>query len=360
MTGLIVIYVFAGGIFIVNLLNGISNSANAESTMEIKEEIGNEKSAEINEIETFTERHTVIPADLELSRYLAFEQMIPQGSAVDFYHLDQTYAFSLNDTDVDIEIYMQDGDFFYVSYLDTYFLVPQADVTLVDNPDALPERTSIPALMYHFFCNSTEGDECRDNNWIERDHFEEHMQYLRDNNFTTLKMIDIERFLLGFVRLPEQSVLITIDDAHWSMFEYAYPILVETNLIATTFAITHHDHDWETLLLSDNLEFHSHSHDMHRGHCDIGRGGVMQCIDFDEGVADLQLSRSLLNDTTAFCYPFGDYNEHTITMLEEAGFTLAFTTENGLVSREQAPLLLPRIRMSTETHLPQFIQLVNQ
>ena len=313
-----------------------------------------------DQIEIVTELPNAEPIELDFSRYLAFEQMIAQDETVRFYHLDHTFAFRLNQIDTDIYIYMQNEAHFYVSYLDTSFLVAKDEITLVDNPNALPETTHIPVLMYHFFCNLAEEVECRDNNWIERDHFEDHMAYLRDNDFTTLKMIDIERFLNGSIRLPEQSVAITIDDAHPTLFEYAYPILVEYDQIATTFAITHHNRDWEMLLLSDHLELHSHSHDMHRGHCDTGRGGLMQCIDFEEGIADLLLSRSLLNDTTVFCYPFGDYNEHTIAMLEEAGFTLAFTTQNGVVTRESTPLLLPRVRVSTDTHLPQFRHLVNQ
>lgn len=312
------------------------------------------------QIETVTEYQTAEPIDLDLSRYLAFEQMIAKGGAVNFYHLDHTFAFRLNDIDTDINIYMQEADQFYVSYLDTYFLVAQDDVTLIDNPSALPETTSIPVLMYHFFCNSAEKVVCRDSNWIEKDHFQEHMQYLHDNNFTSLKMIDIERFLNGNVRLPKQSVAITIDDGHPTVFEDAYPILVASDQIATVFAITHHKRDFETLLLSNHLELHSHSHDMHRGHCDAGRGGLMQCIDFDEGVADLKQSSSLLNHSTVFAYPFGDYNDHTIAMLQEANFTLAFTTENGLVTRTSAPLTLPRVRVSTDTHLAQFRYLVNQ
>ena len=313
-----------------------------------------------DQIEVVTALQATVPIDLDLSRYLAFEEMIAAGSTVNFYHLDGTFAFRIDDIDTHINIYMRGSDHYYVKYLDNYFLVNQDDVTLIDNPDALLEITSIPVLMYHFFCNSDEDVPCRDNNWIEKDHFEQHMAYLYDNNFTSLKMIDIERFLDGSVRLPEQSVAITIDDAHPTLFEYAYPVLVEFNQIATTFAITHHNRDWETLLLSNNLELHSHSHDMHRGHCDAGRGGIMQCIDFDEGVADLQLSSSLLNDTTVFCYPFGDYNDHAIAMLEEANFTMAFTTQNGLVTRDQTPLLLPRVRISTDTHLTQFRYLVNQ
>ena len=313
-----------------------------------------------DQIEVVTESQTAMTVDLDLSRYLAFEQMIAEGEAVNFYHLDHTFAFRLNEIDTHINIYMQEADHFYVSYLDTYFLVAKDDVTLIDNPNVLPERNSIPVLMYHFFCNSAEGVACRDNNWIERNHFQEHMQYLQDNDFTSLKMIDIERFLNGNVRLPERSVAITIDDAHPTVFEYAYPVLVASDKIATVFAITHQNQDFETLLLSPHLELHSHSHHMHRGHCDAGRGGLMQCIDFDEGVADLMKSRAILNDSTVFAYPFGDFNDHTIAMLQETGFTLAFTTQNGLVTRDLAPLTLPRVRVSTDTHLPQFVYLVNQ
>ena len=313
-----------------------------------------------DQIEVVSALQEIDATDLDLSRYLAFEQMIAEGSAVNFYHLDHTFAFRLDEIETDIHIYMQESDHFYISYLDTYFLVAQDDVTLIENPNTLPERTAIPVLMYHFFCNSAEGLECRDNNWIERDHFEEHMQYLRDYNFTTLKMIDLERFLNGSVRLPEQSLIISIDDGHPTVFEHAYPILIETDQVATIFAITERNRDWETLLLSNHLELHSHTHDMHRGHCDMGRGGIMQCIDFDEGVADLKYSQSILNGSTVFAYPFGDYNDHTIAMLQETGFTLAFTTHNGLVTRDLDPLLLPRVRVSTDTHLPQFIFLVNQ
>ena len=313
-----------------------------------------------DQVEVATELQPTEPIDLDLSRYLAFEQMISQDTPIHFYHLDRTFAFSLNQLDIDLNIYMQSENHFYVNYFGAYFLVKKDGVSLVNNPYVLPETTHIPVLMYHFFCDSAQEVECRDGNWLERDHFEEHMQYLRDNNFTTLRMIDLERFLNGDVRLPELSVVITIDDAHPTLFEHAYSILVEYDQIATTFAITHHNRDWESLMLSDHLEFHSHSHDMHRGHCDMGRGGIMQCIDFEDGVADLLLSRSLLSETTVFCYPFGDYNDHTILMLEEAGFTMAFTTQFGLVTKDSDPLLLPRVRVSTDTHLPQFRYLVNQ
>jgi|GEM_PF-1858728 len=297
--------------------------------------------------------------DLDLSRYLAFEQMIDQGSTVDFYNLDYTFAFRLNNIPENLYIYMQEEDRFYVNYLDSYFVVYQQDVSLVHNPNALPEITDIPVLMYHFFCNTADEVGCTDNNWIEKDDFRDHMQYLSDHDFTSLKMVDIERFLNSSVRLPEKSVSITIDDGHQTVFDYAYPILKEFDQIATLFIITHHQLDYDELLLSSYVELHSHSHDMHRGHCDAGRGGLMQCIDFEKGVADLKQSSNLLDQSTVYAYPFGDYNDHAIAMLQEAGFSLAFTTESGRVTRNSSPLTLPRVRISTSTYSEQFKYLVN-
>ena len=43
---------------------------------------------------------------------------------------------------------------------------------------------------------------------------------------------------------------------------------------------------------------------------------------------DLKTSREKLNGTTYFCYPFYEYNDYSIRMLKEAGFTMAFIGES--------------------------------
>ena len=45
-------------------------------------------------------------------------------------------------------------------------------------------------------------------------------------------------------------------------------------------------------------------------------------------IEDLKKSREKLNNTTYFCYPFYEYNEYSIKMLKEAGFTMAFIGES--------------------------------
>ena len=77
------------------------------------------------------------------------------------------------------------------------------------------------------------------------------------------------------------------------------------------------------------IELHSHSDHMHEtGDCPTGQGGGIQCLDEKTIQEDLKKSREKLNNTTYFCYPFYEYNEYSIKMLKEAGFTMAFIGES--------------------------------
>ena len=80
------------------------------------------------------------------------------------------------------------------------------------------------------------------------------------------------------------------------------------------------------------IETHSHGHDIHNpGVCPGGQGGGIKCLAKDKLLDDLKKSRETLNNTTVFCYPFYEYNDYSISVLKEAGFTMAFggTLEDG-------------------------------
>lgn len=48
------------------------------------------------------------------------------------------------------------------------------------------------------------------------------------------------------------------------------------------------------------------------------------CKDKEYLLTDLRKSREILNNTSVFAYPFYDFNEYSISVLKEAGFTIAF------------------------------------
>jgi hypothetical protein len=93
---------------------------------------------------------------------------------------------------------------------------------------------------------------------------------------------------------------------------------------------------------------------MHRAGGSIGHGGIFTAISEADGLADLKKSIEICGSGDAFAYPFGDYNDSSEKMVEEAGFLCAVTTEYGKAKPGQDPLLLPRVRMSLGQSLTAF------
>lgn len=180
------------------------------------------------------------------------------------------------------------------------------------------------------------------------------MKYLSENNYMTLKMKDLEYYVLGKVQIKEESVVLTIDDGNKTIYELAYPIIEKYGVNVTVFAITSWDKD---VLKNQNkyVEIHSHTHNMHQtGKCIGGQGGLFKCISYEEGLKDLEESRKVLNGSTYLAYPFGEYTDSSLKILKDAGFTMAFTTNYGNVKVGDDLYLIPRIYFYNEYDMSTF------
>lgn len=221
------------------------------------------------------------------------------------------------------------------------------------------EIKSIPILMYHFFYDSRNGENAKDSNWIDVVKFEEQIKYLVDNNYYFPSWKEIELYLDSKIKLPDKSIVITVDDGDPSFFNLGVKVLEKYNVKATSFMIT----SWyfpESYQYDKNLiSIESHSHNMHRGGCTTGHNGLFRCIDEEEGIKDLKTSISVTKSSFVFCYPFGDVNEREKEMLKKVGFHLAVTTEYGKIKPGMEKLALPRIRVSGNNSLQYFIKSIN-
>lgn len=215
----------------------------------------------------------------------------------------------------------------------------------------------IPILMYHFFYDSSQGETPRDNNWIDVSKFEEQIKYLSDNNYYYPTWNEVEMYLDKKIKLPEKSIVITVDDGDPSFFKYGTKILEKYNVYATSFMVTGwynpRDYEYDKELLA----IESHTHNMHVGGCS-GKG-LFLCIDHDKGVSDLKDSIWALQSSMAFCYPFGHNNEYTKSILEEVGFHMAVTTVNGKIAPGMDKLTLPRVRVTGTESMNYFIKSIN-
>lgn len=222
----------------------------------------------------------------------------------------------------------------------------QNDFSNVTNP-----ATSIPVLMYHYFYD--ENTETPENgNFYSIQKFEQQLQHFQEEGYKTLTMEELYDWLEGKMEVPENSVVITMDDGYHYTYDMALPLLEKYGFVGISFEITSAPEDYESRLSHVNLELESHTHNMHQGTCPGMKPiqyGAIQCQDFDTSVADMRASADTINQPIAMAYPFGGYDGLAKDVLRAAGYKLAFTTQYGRVERGMDYLELPRVRMSTES-----------
>jgi len=68
--------------------------------------------------------------------------------------------------------------------------------------------------------------------------FEEDLRYLRKNGYRTIGMGDLKRHLAGERQVPEQSVVLTFDDARSSFWRFGFPLLQRYGMKGVLFVIS--------------------------------------------------------------------------------------------------------------------------
>ena len=230
-------------------------------------------------------------------------------------------------------------------------------------------QIKIPVLTYHHFSAET-----TDNSLIVNpDLFDQQMKYLHDQGYTTLSDADLVQIYSGKMDVPQNPVLITIDDGYESNYKLAYPILKKYNMKATVFLIVsrifdvHRETlpynflDWtEVKEMSDSglISFQSHTNNMHFMDSANNLGaithpmvwkGVQETKEmYDKRVLDdltlakLTLEQKLGKSVVSFAYPFGHYNKHTEELVKQAGYKFSFSVKSGSNSIVNGPYILKR------------------
>lgn len=292
-------------------------------------------------------------------RYLPFNENIVSNKNVNLYDEHGNLAYTLKKS-IDLPIYAKKNDMNYVVFNRELMGIKKEDTkeVKVSSNTEQENATKVPVFMYHFFYDEQAGETAQDNNFTEIHKFREELDYAKNNGYQSVKMKDLDLYLDGFIRLPQKSFLITMDDNAESVKRLAYPVLEETQTYGTNFVISSWTQEFESLK-SNYVELQSHSDAMHQGGCSgMGHGGRLMCIGYQDGVNDLTLSSQKLYGANVFCYPFGDYNEGAKTMLRDANYTMAFTVEHGYTQIGMDKLQLPRLRINNSTTVASFVSLL--
>lgn len=219
----------------------------------------------------------------------------------------------------------------------------------------------VPVLMYHHML--LPEDKTDENNLIvTTKEFDEQMEYLFENDYTTITTKELGLFLDGKLDLPEKSVLITFDDGYQSNYIYAYPILKKYGFKASISLIpkfmTEKPQDfnpakmtylsWQEVVSgSDVFEYTNHTY----SHVSLKGLGYKKVLEEIRNVDDILKSK-------CFVYPIGHTSANSEKVLREFGYELAFTTRGGYVNRSSDRLHLRRQRVNAGISLRAFISLL--
>ena len=84
------------------------------------------------------------------------------------------------------------------------------------------------------------------------------------------------------------------------------------------------------------------------------------CTQYEDIFNDIKTSIEKVGNTYSFAYPFGHYNDDTIEALKANGIKLAFTINNGKVKRKANKYKLPRVRISKDTSINKYKELLEK
>ena len=266
--------------------------------------------------------------DKRYQKYIPFNSNIKTKEKTSFYDEDGNLVYTLNKS-FDLPIIIKDSDKYGIEYNNRLLFVKKEDTEEVYDHKNTDKHNSngVGVLNYHFIyddADSKQRSECNEEICVSKSQFKKELDYFNDNNIWPIKMHELELYMDGKLQLPK-SVLITFDDGGWT--KIAVDLLTEYKMYATIFLITSW-FDPKDYYKTEYIELHSHSHDLHNGgKCPGGQGAGIKCLDKDIILADLKKSREALGGSTAFCYPFYEYNSYSESLLKEAGFTMAFIGE---------------------------------
>ena len=296
-----------------------------------------------------------ISYDDRYKNYIVFNSNIKTKDKTLFYNEDGDLVYTINEG-YSLPIIIKDTDKYGVEYANQLLYIKKDDGEVIDNHNTDKKNISgIATLNYHAFYDINDVEEkkaCNSEICHSSAQFKSQLDYIKENNILTLKMKEVEMYIDGKIQLPK-SVLLTIDDG--GRTKVAVDILTEYKMYATIFLITSW-FDASNYYVTDYIELHSHSHNLHdTGVCPIGQGGGIQCLDESVLQEDLKKTREMLNNTTYFCYPFYEYNNYSIEQLKKAGFTMAFVGESSrsdnLIKVGMDKFRLPRFVIVTYTTL---------
>ncbi|MEI6558572.1 MAG: polysaccharide deacetylase family protein [Rhodospirillaceae bacterium] len=223
-------------------------------------------------------------------------------------------------------------------------------LALVPVAAAMPSTARAAAGGAVIFSYSRFGDDRLPGASIRVDQFEDHLDQLKDGDYTVLPLPRVVEALLTGTPLPDKTVAITIDEATLSAYRDAWPRLKAAGLPFTLFVAT----DAVDAGLSGSMTW-AQVRELAGAGATIGAfsasGLPMAGRTAQDNQSDLQRMKERFQTElgfvpTLFAYPRGEYSLEVRKLIERAGFRAAFGQQSGVAHAGADAFALPRFVMN--------------
>lgn len=223
-------------------------------------------------------------------------------------------------------------------------------------------------LMYHMISPHLPKSRSKFNRLrVTPEAFEKQLHWLHHNHWQTMSMAELAQCQ----SLPPKTVVLTFDDGYADNYIHAFPLLKRYNMKATIYIITERfNQNWatdkDTKLSSNELNNEAMlTHEMvcemiDSGLIDIGSHTIhhanLPTLSSEQKEEEIAHSKTIIEKAygftcKSFAYPFGFYDEASITLVQKHGYTSAVTTIPKLIvwenkNRYEVPRLIISGRQS--------------
>jgi len=213
------------------------------------------------------------------------------------------------------------------------------------------DTTRVTVLGYHDFSKTKKATQML----IPTDKFRKQMQAIKDLGLNVISMQDFMAWKRGEKKIPDKSVLITIDDGWKSVYTDAYPILKEFKYPFTVFIYTNYIDGGGSALSTQmikemqkngcTVESHSVSHPYPatiKAERAKGSDHFATYLRKEMGKSKKILEQKFGTKVTAYAYPGGYVTGEMLPIATETGYEFLFTVLPGKTTQASSNFTLPR------------------
>jgi polysaccharide pyruvyl transferase WcaK-like protein/peptidoglycan/xylan/chitin deacetylase (PgdA/CDA1 family) len=224
------------------------------------------------------------------------------------------------------------------------------------------DRNKITILSYHSIMRD---------NWrfsIDADEIKKQIKYLKTHyNFITLKML--EDYLNGERQILKPSIILTFDDGYKDILKMKR-FLKSNNIKPALFVLSDPQNANEKELGTKRPHLTKRDiHSLIKHGWEIGSHtnthpnlSLLSPAELNEEVikSKLKLENELNIPIKYFAYPRGKYSEQVVKFVKKAGYSLGLTMDDGIISKNSNPLLIPRVGVDRTHSFNEFKTLFSQ